>query len=270
MYISEKIRARCRAWTIGMLAVSAMVPLLAASLGTALAAPTSGYDGNQPAWSMGLGYLRYQRPYIGNDYWDRMLPLFYVNKRQFYVHGLNFGWHAWRQDSQSLDIVAQPVALHYNASDNSALAGMTTKLATVMAGVQWRWRIHPHLEFRTTALTDILRRNDGVTFSVGIYSPWHAGAWFFRPTASLEWLSSNYVNYYFGVTQTEALPGRPAYTGKSTLDEKIGFSFGRPFGGHFSFMAGAYMTHYGSGVTASPIVGHTTTLSYLAGLYYHF
>ncbi len=246
---------------------------LAASLFTAApaqAAPAAVDNTTGASWSLGLGYLRYQRPYIGKDYWNRMIPLFNVNTRHFYVHGLNFGWHAWRRGSQSLDVVARPDAMHYNASENPALDGMSTKLATVMGGVEWRWLFHRHLSLDTTALADLLRRNDGVTLAARLVSPWRVGAWFFRPAIGLEWLSSNYVDYYFGVTQAEARFGRPVYSGRSTLNEKAGLTFGREFGGHFAATAGAFLTHYGSGVTESPIVGHATTLSFLVGLYYHF
>jgi len=186
------------------------------------------------------------------------------------VHGLNFGWHLWRSGSQSLAIVARPDALHYNTSENAALAGMTTKLATVMGGIQWRWRFQRHLSLNAMALTDMLRRNDGSILSIGLNSPWRAGRWFIVPSVAVEWQSSNYVNYYFGVTPAEAQPGRPVYTGKSTFNAKAGVSFGQHFGRHFTAMAGAYMTRFGSGVTASPIVGHTSTFSFLVGLYYHF
>lgn len=248
--------------------VAALATSLCGPVTNAQAAPSANESGAE--FSVGLGYLRYQRPYIGKDYWNRLLPLFDVNTRHFYVHGLNFGWRAWRWKNQSLDIVARPDPMHYNASENPALAGMTTKLATVMGGVEWKWRFHPHLALDAMALGDLLRRNDGMVISVGLNSPWRVGAWFFRPDIALQWQSSNYVDYYFGVTSSEARAGRPQYTGKSSINEKAGFSFGRHFAGHFTVAAGAYMTHFGSGVSGSPIVGHTNTLSFLAGLYYHF
>lgn len=269
MSISEKHAVIRFGRFIGLAAVLYAAASLCGLARTARAAPPA-YDAGGTDFSIGLGYLRYQRPYIGKDYWNRLIPLFYVNTRHFYVRGLNVGWHAWRHGNQSLDVVARPDAMHYNAAENPALAGMTTKLATVMGGVAWRWHFQRHLTLDTRALGDLLRRNDGVILSIGVNSPWRVGAWFFRPGIGLQWQSSNYVNYYFGVTPAEAQPGRPAYTGKSTINEKLGFSFGRHFGGHFTLTAGAYMTHYGSGVTGSPIVGHTNTLSFLAGLYYHF
>lgn len=269
MSISERRQGKRRVRSIGLPVVLLAAATLCVLARPAQAAPPA-YNAGGADFSIGLGFLRYQRPYIGKDYWNRFIPLFYVNTRHFYVRGLNFGWRAWRHGNQSLDIVARPDPLHYNADDNPALAGMTTKLATVMGGVAWRWRFHRHLMLETMALGDLLRRNDGVLLSVGLNSPWRAGAWFFRPTVGLQWQSSNYVNYYFGVTSAEARAGRPAYTAKSTVNEKLGLSLGRHFGGHFTLTAGAYMTHYGSGVTGSPIVGHTNTLSLLAGLYYHF
>lgn len=272
MSISRRFRKHARP-TILMRRLAVLFAVALASmlaLSRAYAVPASVDTGSGASWSMGIGYLHYQRPYIGKDYWNRIVPVFNIDQRHFYVHGLDFGWHAWRHGDQSLDIVARPDAMHYNASENPALDGMTTKLATVMAGLAWRWRLHRHLSLTTRALADLLRRNDGTTLAVALTSPWKAGAWFFRPSVGLEWQSSNYVNYYFGVTQAEARAGRPAYTGRSTLNEKAGLNFGRKFGGHFAATAGAYWTHYGSGVSESPIVGHATTLSLMVGLYYHF
>lgn len=272
MSSSRNLRARFGPGTVpaAFMALLAAVIASVSAVSQAHAAPASVEPASTARWSIGLGYLRYQRPYIGKDYWNRMIPLFNVNERHFYVHGLNFGWHAWRHGNQRLDIVARPDAMHYNASENPALDGMTTKLATVMAGLAWRWDLQRHLSLTTRALADLLRRNDGETLAVSLASPWRTGAWFFRPSVGLEWQSSNYVDYYFGVTQAEAQPGRPVYAGKATLNEKAGLTFGRELGRHVAAMAGAYWTHYGSGITESPIVGHTSTVSLLAGLYFHF
>lgn len=236
----------------------------------ALAAQPPSPELGQGSWWMGLGYLRYQRPYAGSSHWNRFVPLFSIDTRHFYVHGLTFGWRAWRRGANSLELVAHPDALHYNAADNAALAGMTTKLASVMGGPAWVWRFRRHLLLRTQALTDLLGRNHGQILSLALAGHWRAGQWFFRPRAALEWYSSNYVNYYFGVTSAEAQPGRPAYTGPATWSESVGVSVGRTFARHFAALVGAYATHFGSGVTASPIVARTSTTSLLLAIYYRF
>lgn len=252
-------------------------PLLLAAalvlLGTAAAAPAlqpPAPDVGAGGWWMGLGYLRYQRPYIGNGHWNRIVPLFSIDTPHFYVHGLKFGWRAWQRGANTFELVARPDALRYNPVANGALAGMSTKLATVMGGAAWVWRFDDHLALDTEALTDLLRRNDGEVLSVALTGRWENGAWFLQPRAGIDWDSGNYVDYYFGVTPAEARPGRPAYSGKGTVSESVGFSFGRTFAWHFAALAGVYATHFGSGITASPIVAHANSTSFLLALYYRF
>lgn len=262
MRISERIRRR-RLWPlIAALTLVGATPALAAQP----PAPALG----QGEWWMGIGYLHYQRPYVGSSHWNRLVPLFSVDTRHFYVHGLKVGWRAWRSGANTLEVIAQPDALHYNATEDSALAGMTTKLATVMGGAEWLWHFQRHLALRAQALTDLLARNHGQNLSLALVGKWRAGRWFFRPRAAFDWYSSNYVDYYFGVTPAEAQPGRPVYAGTATWGESVGFVVGRAFGRHFAALLGAYATHFGSGVTASPIVAHATTTSLLAGVYYRF
>jgi len=221
-------------------------------------------------WWFGLGFLRYQRPYVGSSRWSRFVPLASIDTPRFFIHGTKAGWRVWQRGNSTVALVAQPDALHYNAQDNGALAGMTTKLGTVMGGADWVWHFRDHLSLHTQALTDLLRRNKGDIVSVALAGRWRAGPWFFQPRAGLAWQSAGYVDYYFGVTPAESRPGRPAYSGKGTVNESLGMTIGRDFAGHFAALAGVRETRYGSGVTSSPIVAHKNALDLLVGLYYHF
>lgn len=253
---------------LGAIAAAGVFLLGAAPLAQALQPPS--LDIGQSGWWLGLGYLRYQRPYIGHGDWNRIVPMLNIDTPHYFVHGTTYGWRPWQNATSSLSLIARPDALGYNAATNGALAGMTTKLPTVMGGVDWTWTFAPHLSLDTQALTDLLRRNDGEILSAALDGRWEAGAWFFAPQLALEWQSTSYVDYYYGVTAAESQPGRPAYSGRSTLNETLGFNVGRTFGRHFAATLGAYETRYGSGITNSPIVARTDTLSLLFALYYRF
>ncbi len=265
MSISKRVRQ-----TLMKPAVAAVSLGLACAATPALALQPPALGIGPGHWWIGLGFLRYQRPYVGDSRWSRFVPLLSINTSHFYVHGMKFGWRAWREGNSTFELVARPDALHYNPVANGALTGMSTKLASVMGGAAWVWHFYDHLSLDTQALTDLLRRSDGDIVSVAVAGRWCAGRWFFQPQAGLAWQSANYVNYYFGVTPTEERPGRPAYTGTSTINESASFVVGRNFAGHFAALVGAYATHFGSGITASPIVAHKNTLSLLFGIYYHF
>lgn len=252
-----------------IVAAAATVLLLAVSASAFALQPPSVDIGQGGLW-IGLGYLRYQRPYIGTSRWTRLIPEFYIDTPHYFVHGLTYGWRAWHTGSNTFALIARPDALHYNGTTNTALAGMTTKLATVMGGAAWTWSFAPHLALDTQALADLLRRNDGVLVSTALVGRWRAGAWFFQPRLAVEWQSANYVDYYYGVDASEARPGRPAYSGSATHNETVGFDVGRTLGRHFTAMIGAYETRYGSGITGSPIVARSSALNLLFTLFYRF
>lgn len=225
----------------------------------------------QPGWWVGLGFLRYERPYIGVSHWDRFIPLFNISVGRFSVRGDTFEWRLWRQQhTNELFLVAQPDALHYNPAANQVLSGMTTKLPTAMGGVGWRLQMVRHLSLQATLLTDLLRRNDGIIASFDLKGHWRAGTWLMQPILGISWDSANYVNYYFGVTPEESRIGRPAYAGKSTLVERAGVTVIKKFGQQFALLIGAYGEHFGAGIKDSPIVAHTNTLNSVFGFYFRF
>lgn len=263
----KKAVGQARRFLSVLLALAAGV-LLMSSSAWAVQPPTLNL--RQPGWWVGLGFLRYERPYIGVSHWDRFIPLFNISIGAFSVRGDTIEWRFWRQGASEFFLVARPDALHYNPAANEVLSGMTSKLPTAMGGVGWRWAMIHHVSLQATLLTDLLRRNDGEIASVDLKGHWRAGTWLVQPLLGISWESGNYVNYYFGVTQAESRINRPTYDGKGTLVEKAGVSIVKQFGRHFALLVGAFGEHFGAGIKNSPIVAHGDILNSVFGLYFRF
>lgn len=66
--------------------------------------------------------------------------------------------------------------------------------------------------------TDLSRRHKGQSLALNYGYTLTGISWEFRPQIGLMWRSGNYVDYYYGVRDSEVTPERPAYTGKPTWD----------------------------------------------------
>jgi outer membrane protein len=83
------------------------------------------------------------------------------------------------------------------------------------------------------------------------------------PSISAEWSDAKYVDYYYGVRPAEALPDRPSYIGRDTVNIGVGIAGSYRVSRSWSLLAGLYGTRFGSGIADSPIVPRSfTTLAY--------
>jgi outer membrane scaffolding protein for murein synthesis (MipA/OmpV family) len=97
-----------------------------------------------------------------------------------------------------------------------------------------------------------------------------AGAFGVTPRLAAEWVDSNYVDYYYGVTAGEVMAGRPSYQGVSTVNTEAGIRLDwRPALNHSVFVdLGA--TRMGGGIQDSPLVEKSTQYGAGFGYFYRF
>lgn len=97
--------------------------------------------------------------------------------------------------------------------------------------------------------------NKGQKASVNFGKRIDYGNFSVEPHVGAEWLSSKYVDYYYGVRSSEVRAGRPAYSGTSTYDMSAGARFDYRFTRQQSVTLDVGAKHLGSSITDSPIVG---------------
>ncbi len=74
------------------------------------------------------------------------------------------------------------------------------------------------------------------------------------PSVGFEWMSARLVDYYYGVHADEAMPGRPAYQGRDTVNVGAGIAADLRLNRSWSLLGGVHVTRFGSGIEDSPIV----------------
>jgi len=74
------------------------------------------------------------------------------------------------------------------------------------------------------------------------------------PSIGANWQDKDRVDYYYGVRPEEALPSRPAYIGRETINYNAGVTGGYRLSRSWSLLGGVFTTRYGNGIVDSPIV----------------
>lgn len=163
--------------------------------------------------------------------------------------------------------VAKVQTLGFGATDSAALAGMARRSWTVEGGMQVGRRLGP-IHADLFAVTDLFGVNGGYELQLKLAWPLVFERIQFIPQLQANYQSADLVDYYFGVSDAEAVPGRPAYSPGSA----IGYSAEAHFA--WRFLPDWYM-HFSVAldivadeISASPIVGRDTAWRANLGIAY--
>jgi len=234
--------------------------LLAAGLAGAPAAGAQPARPRPPV-TAGLGVVAAPSPYAGVDAPD-LTPVPFLNLElgRFYLRGVEAGYRLTQAGPLSLAAVVQPRLRNLHAGDSPALAGMETRRRTAEGGLRARLRAGRwHAGLR--AVTDLLGRHDGqvVTAEAGVRLGGRRLS--LSPTAGVEWQSTAFVDYYYGVRPAEARPGRPAYAPGSAANPFVGAAARMRLGGSWGLFGYLRHTWLDRAVTDSPIVDRSVVYS---------
>jgi outer membrane protein len=138
--------------------------------------------------------------------------------------------------------------------DDSLLRGMADRHASLDGSINTEWR-NRIANIRVRYFYDILGVSDGGGVDVNISHLFQINQKFvLTPFLEVEWQSNRLTNYYFGIRPEEAIPGRPEYRGRDTVNLRTGFWATYHLSPSWSLIGSAYVRRLGNGIYDSPIV----------------
>lgn len=209
-----------------------------------------------------------RRQIIGNDRATNVFPLIALNFRNIlYWNGLNAGvWLTPAKESYPRLGLGLRLRRGWTATDDPLLTGMSDRDNSVEGGVNILWPIK-NWRVGLGYFTDLSDNSEGQSASLRLsrsiaLSP----DWRIIPGLSLEWLSKDIVDYYYGVTGTEATPARPAYAGRAGLNVRAGLVTTYSLSPRWMLLAGVNHTRLGSAIADSPLVTRNNQTELHAGI----
>jgi outer membrane protein len=199
---------------ISILVIATSLPLFAQDESPAESLPPSPVQ-----WSLGLGVISSPRPYVGVENSVMVIPIVQLSYKKLYVQGIRAGFHLFERGDVVFDVRARIVFAGLDPDDSPELDGINERKSSIEGGFALDWSLGKYM-LSATAFTDLLGRSDGQQVGLDFSRAWtfNRRQWGLTPSIGAVWQSSNYVDYYVGVTPEEARPGRPPFQGESAVN----------------------------------------------------
>jgi MipA family protein len=170
---------------------------------------------------IGGGLYTQQQPYIADKPHSILSPVFFYDNHIVYARWTRFGVYvtgsAKKEYGWALSFTAQPCPLGYSPEDSSALKGMTSKNSTIEAGGALDF-YYKSFFIGILAMHDVLNKNNSYRGHIEIGGNFHYKNLSLYPSLMAIYQAKKFNDYYYGVTQNEAMAGRPIYTPNASVN----------------------------------------------------
>ncbi len=184
------------------------------------------------------------------------------------IRGENIGFRYVTKSDWEFGLISRVQTLGPGSNDNDELLGLEERRWAIEAGPLIGWRRWPvHVQFRS--YWEVPNRHDGATSEIEFSLPRDLERGYFVPGVKFTYMSDDYSDYYFGVSDLETTPSRPAYEPGAVTNTWVGFTLGYELSPHWLLSTTVGLEFLDSAVTASPIIERDQTWSASIGLAYN-
>jgi outer membrane protein len=190
--------------------------------------PASSKTPSSTQWGIGLAAGASQELYRGTGNENSGLPLLYVENDWFRFLGAtaDVKLGTWGQGSSTLGLTGRLKyeGGGYESADSPALTGMADRDGGLWGGATLTWKT-PVVKTSLEWLSDASSKSKGQQLQLQVDRRIAFGSLSITPRAQVQWQDKKYVDYYYGVRASEAMPGRPQYTGEAATSYGVGMRF---------------------------------------------
>lgn len=214
---------------------------------------------------LGIGFSESSQLYKYESSDTLTIPTILWNAEHFHIRGLNFSYYL-HKGFPSFNITLQPIMLEVSNDVGSYNENLSKRYRTVNLGFEiifplpW-FATSIHLQHDTlnkygSFIGSLeIKRRFPVTEHLNIGS-----------SVSFNYLTDNYVNYYFGVNQHEVNPQRNFYRGQSGYSISPSLSFMYSIDKSYQFSLINRYTQFSSEISRSPLVQRDDQWSFFLGV----
>ena len=174
------------------------------------------YGESKNSMTVGLGAYIQTQPYKGAKSLYLPSPVLFYDNGIVYVRwsrvGVYFLGAKKQQYAWGFSLTAQPQTLGYSASDSSYLAGMDERKSTFEGGLALSASYQNREYIEVMLLADMLQTHRSWIAKAEMGSEYAFGDFRLYPSLFLLYEPRKFLDYYYGVKQTEATPWRTAYS----------------------------------------------------------
>ena len=220
------------------------------------------------------GGLRFgQSPYLASDSEDErkldLVPLYLYNGKYLFARGTSGGIHIVRNEALELNLYTRYRFQQLDPDSNAYYEGLEERKQSLDAGFELALRRNWG-ELRFDWVTDTLNRHGGNEARASYRYRIDSGPFQVSPFISWTWQDANLTNYYFGVSEAEATPERPAYEPGDSQWVSFGLNASWQLTDNIIFFGNVAFAGTQTEVINSPLVEEDSLSSAFVGGTYQF
>ncbi len=208
-------------------------------------------------------------PYKGMHTIVYPVPVVAAVSAPFYFFIDTAGCRVFSDSNMTFDLIGKIRTDGYDADRSEDFDGMHDRHMSFDVGgefgISCDWG-----NLYTRILTDALAQHEGQEFRVTYVKPFKFEKSKISPSLGFALLSNNLANYYYGVRDDEARPGRPAYDPGASVNWFVGLDANYQLNDNWTLITSITYYWLDSNIRNSPIVDKDYTISILAGAMYRF
>lgn len=191
-----------------------------------------------------------------------------LNDYVFFVRDGDFGLRKVYDNGWRLGGVAKIQTLGFSSNESAVLVGMSRRDWTLQVGGTVGNTFGP-LAMDVVAHTDVFGVHGGYEVAFKLATPFQGERWNLVPQVDVLYQSADLVDYYFGVTPAEEIPGvRPAYMPGSAVTPSASLSLAYRLNPRWYITASAALEFLPDEISASPIVDRDQVSRVFVGIAY--
>jgi MipA family protein len=227
------------------------------------------------SWGIGIAALTMQQAYTEIDRNNFAIPVVFYESERFNWFGLggeyklpSFKLSDDQELSFGLGLQIDPGG--YKDEDSPFLAGMQKRSGGIWTGLTSQWS-NPLANVSVQWMTDASNKSGGQRLSLGLEHSFFVGdKLMLTPSLGATWLDKKNADYYYGVRQSEARAGRPAYVVDSTVNTQFSLRADYLMDEKQALFLLLEYTALGSEIKDSPLTDSASETMVLGGYLYRF
>ncbi len=226
-------------------------------------------------WMLGAGGVFSSSPYRDYDKWTP-IPIIGYNGKYVYIRGTQAGVQYEFNEFFTVGAFLEYDFTNFDAGESSdvRMQYLDSRFGSLLAGVGVDVKMPFGGKVRGSIASNVLATHQGIVGNLTYERTFFVHRFMISPSVGLKFYDSEYVNYYYGVSNGEAaVSGLESYEVDSiAVEPYVGLRVGYAFTKNISAMVGGNVRLLDSIVTDSPMVGGEKSVLYtvFGGLSYRF
>ncbi len=224
--------------------------------------------------TLGAGPYFQSEPYKGASTLILPSPVIFFDNSIVYARWSRFGVYFLgdkKEDySWGFSLTVQPRTLGYKSSDSSYLQGMQDRDSTLEGGLAFSAKYKDSSYIEVMLLGDMLHKYNSWISKVEVGDEFKAGNFTFYPSVMALYQPRKFVDYYYGVKNSEATLDRPAYAPNGGFEFGVQTYISYPLTKKLSALFNIRADRIPNSAYNSPLVNNRFIYSGLASVIYTF